>query len=169
MRSPSAVLKTSSLPNRTMKDLCGATTATDPFHSLHLLLNFLIQTRQKHNCVFSWGQPINKETHVLCFRMSQIHYSFWSPNQTKGPQTASADSFVFDITYISLLHRFVWVFLLFHLQYFSSTNVCLYCNKNMAVYNFLCYLVIKMIDLVLNLHENTCFQTNPKFSYSYWK
>lgn len=169
MRSPSAVYKTSSLPNRTMKDLCGATKASDQLHSFHLLLNFLVKTHQKQNCVFSWGQATNKETHLLCFRVSLTLYRFWSPH-TGTSDSVSAASFAFEIMYISPLHRFVgYFFPVFHLQYFSPTYVCLSCNKHMVIHNSLCYFVIKIIDLVLNVHENTCFQTNYRFSYFYWK
>lgn len=131
MRSSSAVFKTSSLPNRTMKDFCGATKASDRLHSLYLLLNFLIKTSQKQNCVFSWGQTINKQPHLLCLRMSQILYSFWSPDKTKAPQTQWVlTALVLRLCTFLLFIDLCGFFPVFHLKYFSPTNICLSCIKH---------------------------------------
>lgn len=54
----------------------------------------------------------------------------------------------------------------FDLQHFSPTNVCPSYNEDMVIYNF-CHLMIKMVDLVLNVHENTHLQTNCLFSWFY--
>lgn len=94
---------------------------------------------------------------------------FWSPH-TDISGSVTAASFVFWDSVGFSSSQICGVFFQFLTYNISHQQMSAYLTvKNMVIYSSLCHLMIKMIDLVLNVHENTCLQTNCLFSWFHCK